>query len=307
MLCNIGRIGDTILSNSILDSAFRTYANVDYLCGKANAELVRSDVRLNRVTVLSNSVSGFLNVASAAMRSRYDGFIGLKDCYSRTNLFLAQLFRSRVKTGWNAARFRPFNRDVRSISVAEMHKVDVMRRIGELAGLKPGEYKPCLTLSSNSIDWFRRNYAWDKPFIFLNVSATSPNRMWPAENWDRYLRGCGLVCEPIIINGLPRHQNIVRQLCSRLPGAVALQPKNFMDVAASIADSRMVLTVDTGVVHACSAFNKPVVALYVGGKSIMLIGPLSTRRLVIQARPGFHVPDIDPEFAIAETQRYGLP
>src|SRR5438128_9716159 len=96
LLCNIGRVGDTILSNSILDAAFRTYATVDYLCGKHNAELLHSDGRFNRVTVLRNSLAGFADLAKALLR-RYDGFIGLKDCYSSTNLMLARLFRSRVK------------------------------------------------------------------------------------------------------------------------------------------------------------------------------------------------------------------
>src|SRR3989442_5858155 len=106
ILCNIGRLGDTILSNSILDSAFRTYATVDYLCGRHNAELLRSDSRLNQVTVLRNSLAGFAALAKAALRRRYDGFIGLKDCYSSTNLILARLFCSRVKTGWNGDHFR---------------------------------------------------------------------------------------------------------------------------------------------------------------------------------------------------------
>src|SRR5437879_10017633 len=81
MLCNISRLGDTILSNSILDSAFRTYATVDYLCGKHNVELLRSDSRLNQITLSSNSLAGFVAVAKAALRRRFDGFIGLKDCY----------------------------------------------------------------------------------------------------------------------------------------------------------------------------------------------------------------------------------
>src|SRR2546425_10056464 len=155
MLCNIGRLGDTILSNSILDAAFRTYATVDYLCGKHNAELLHSDGRFNRVTVLRNSLAGFADLAKALLR-RYDGFIGLKDCYSSTNLMLARLFRSRVKTGWNSDRFRPFDRDVRSISAPDTHKVDMMRRIGELAGVNPGEYKPSLGLAPELITRFRR-------------------------------------------------------------------------------------------------------------------------------------------------------
>ena len=58
MLCNIGRVGDTILRNSILDSAFRTYAKVDYICGQSNAELLSSDSRLNRIVILRNTFAG---------------------------------------------------------------------------------------------------------------------------------------------------------------------------------------------------------------------------------------------------------
>jgi len=76
-----------------------------------------------------------------------------------------------------------------------------------------------------------------------------------------------------------------------------------MDVAAALADARLVLTVDTGVVHACSALNKPIVAFYCAGELRIKYEPLSDRRLLIQAPPGGRVPDIDPQQAIAETLR----
>src|ERR1700760_184722 len=79
MLCNIGRLGDTILRNSILDSVFRTYENVDYICGPSNAELVLGDPRLNEVVVWRNTVAGFFGLMKTAWRLHYDGFIELKD------------------------------------------------------------------------------------------------------------------------------------------------------------------------------------------------------------------------------------
>ncbi len=64
MILNIGRIGDTILRNSILDSAFRTFAEVDYICGRHNVELLRSDKRLNRVTVFLQFAQGICRFAA---------------------------------------------------------------------------------------------------------------------------------------------------------------------------------------------------------------------------------------------------
>jgi heptosyltransferase II len=307
LLCNISGIGDTILRNSILDSAARTYRTVDYLCGVGNVGLLQGDPRLNRVMVLDKSPAGLVRLIMTAWFGRYDAFIGLKDHRSSTDLTMARLFRSRVKTGWNSDRRRPFDRDIRGVVSPDAHVVETTRRIGELAGLMAGEYKPSLILAPESVQWFRQNHAWDKPFNLLNVSATHPHRLWPAANWARYVRGCGLEHEPLLVNGLPRHQAMVEELCAALPGAKPLLPRRFMDVAAAISDAQRVLTVDTGVVHACSALDKPIVALFCAGQSLNGYGPLSTRQLVIEAPPGGKVPDIDPERAIAETRRRGLP
>jgi ADP-heptose:LPS heptosyltransferase len=305
MLCNVGRLGDTILRNSILDSAFRTYSKVDYICGRGNEELLRSDSRLNQITVLHNSMSGFLGVLKAAWGHHYDGFIELKDHQSWTSLIIAILFRSKVKTGWNRDNLRPFHRDVRSVYAPRTHKTEIMRRIGQLAGLKMGEYKPSLKLAPDSVQWFRQNHEWQKPFIFLNISATAANRVWPVAQWARYVHGCGLSEESILVNGLPKHREMVNELCAKLPKGLAFQPRKFMDVSAALADSRLVLSVDTGVVHASSALNKPIVAFYSSGSVSTENEPTSTRRLLIQSHGS--ISEMDPEKAIAETLRRGLP
>lgn len=303
ILCNIGRVGDTILRNSILDSAFRTYERVDYICGQSNAELLRSDPRLNQVIMLRNSFAGFARILKAALLHRYEGFIELKDHWSWTSVFVSRLFRSRVKTGWNTDHLRPFHRDVRTVYVRDAHKMETMKRIGSLAGLEPGEYKPTLMLTADSIRWFQENYAWEKPFIFLNISATARDRMWPVQHWARYVQSCGLDKEPILVNGVPGDRDQVVELCSKLPQSVMFKPRQFMDVAAALVNARLVLTVDTGVVHACSALNKPIVALSHSGNEY---GPLSTRKLVIATKGGT-VSQMDPEQAIAMTLQHGLP
>lgn len=307
MLCNIGRAGDTILSNAILDAAFRSFATVDYLCGKHNRELISSDPRLNQVIAWDNSIAGFGSVLKGILRHRYDAYIGLKDCRSSTNLLLARLFRSPVKTGWNSDRFRPFDRDVRGVSVPGIHKVEAMRRIGQLAGLESGEYKPSLVLSPDSIQRFRQAHHWPQPFILLNVSATDASRLWSAENWIGYVQGCDLGAERILVNGLPQHRDQVQAICAKLPHSAPLQPRGFMDVAAAAAHARLVLSVDTGVVHACSALDVPVVALYCGDEYVAKSAPLSTWHLAIQSKPGLKVHDITLDQALAETRRLGLP
>jgi ADP-heptose:LPS heptosyltransferase len=311
MILNIGRLGDTILRNSILDPALRTFATVDYVCGRHNAELLRNDPRLNRVTVLRNSPAGFAQLLQAALGCRYDALIDLKGHSSSTSLIMATLFRSRVKTGCNRGLFQPFHRDVRKVFAPALHVLELTQRIGQMAGLAPDEYKASLFLPPDSIEWFRKNYAaLDRPFIFLNISAHYA-RVWPLKNWVQYVRGCGLAEKPILISGLPQDGEKVRQLCRELPGTVAFQPRGFMDVVAAINAAGLVLTVDTGVVHACSALDKPIVALYCGLDKVRHSStgfePRSTWQLVIRPPSGGMVSAINPDEAIAKTRSHGLP
>ena len=100
---------------------------------------------------------------------------------------MARLFRSKVKTGCNSDYWRPFHRDARDVCLPSQTQTETMRAIGELAALEAGEYKPSLVVTGDSINWFRRNHDWERPYIFLNVSATGRDRMWPAERWARYV------------------------------------------------------------------------------------------------------------------------
>jgi ADP-heptose:LPS heptosyltransferase len=308
LILNIGRLGDTILRNSILDSAFRTFATVDYVCGRHNAALLLSDTRLSEVIVFSNSFAGWTSMLKSGAGPRYDALIDLKNHASSISLIFARLFRSRVKTGCNRDHFKPFDRDARTVLAPNLHMLETMRRIGRLAGLAEGDYKANIVLPLEAIVWFRHNYAFcDQPFIFLNVSATDSDRVWPVESWARYVRGCGLADKPILINGMPKDREFVQQLCKELPGSEAFRPRSFMDVAAAINASHLVLTVDTGVVHACTALDKPVVALYSMDAAFSTYESLSTWRLVLRPQTGHIVSDIDPAYAIAQTRGRGLP
>ncbi len=187
LLCNIGRIGDTIISNAILDSAFRTFAHVDYLCGRYNAELLRADRRFGRVILLPNLVTGFPRLLKVLTQCRYDAYIDLKDHASTSGLVIARFVRASVKTGFNRRYFRSFQRDTDPLQYPRAHKVEVVRRIGALAGLAPRDYKPFVSVPKDSVQWLRQQHLSNAPFIFINLSASSANRMWSVENWARYI------------------------------------------------------------------------------------------------------------------------
>lgn len=307
LIINIGRLGDTILRNAILDSAFRTFAKVDYVCGRHNFELLRHDPRFNRVTVFHKTPAGWLALGKVILSCRYDAVIDLKCHPSSTSLILCTLLRSRVKTGANRGWFRPFHNDSLSVVAPARPVTEMMRLLSQGAGWVEAECKPTVFVPAESRDWFQRNYAaLGRPFAFVNISATTDKRTWPLAHWEKYLRACGFDQYPLLINGAPEDRERVLQLSRALPGSTAFQPRSFMDVVAAVEAAHLVLSVDTGVVHVCSALDKPIIALFGTSNISTIYLPSSSWKLIIRPRTGRWVRDILPEDAIDATRQHGL-
>lgn len=307
VLCNIGRAGDTILRNSILDSVYRTYAEVTYICGRGNIELIRSDPRHHRVHLFRNGLAGFARTLKTAWRRRYDAYIDLKDHDSSTSLLLARLFRARSKTGVNRPRNRPFQQDTNGVWVPGEHKVDVMKRIARAAGLNMGDFRPSLVCAPDSIDWFSQTIQGVEPFILVNISATHPNRMWQPDKWSEFLQMVGLPPRPILLNALPEHRDQALEICNSVKTCQLIRARHFMDVAVAVARASLVLTVNTGVLHACSALDTPIVLLANGPTELREFAPLSAKQLVIEATAPRLLPDLSAREVIeAATGRLPL-
>jgi len=166
--------------------------------------LLSSDSGFNQVTVLRNSLAGFVSVAKAALRRRYDAFIGLKDCYSLTNLILGQLFRSGLKTGWNGVRFQPFDRDVRSISVPDAHKVghDAPHRSNWRAAARRLQTVPGPGARLNHL--VPTELRVGKTFHFSQSIRDQRTRIWPWKNGLSTFRAAACAEKPSWSNGLPK-------------------------------------------------------------------------------------------------------
>ena len=98
----------------------------------------------------------------------------------------------------------------------------------------------------------------------LLLTATSrDDKLWPEECWievGRALRQKGLACL------LPAGNTAERQRAARIalaiPGAVALPPLGLTELAQQLAAARIVIGVDTGLVHLAVALGRPTLALF---------------------------------------------
>jgi heptosyltransferase-1 len=96
------------------------------------------------------------------------------------------------------------------------------------------------------------------------LTATSrDDKLWPQERWTavgRSLHERGLTC--LLPAGSKTERERATQLAEAIPGAIALQPLTLQELGGQIANARIVIGVDTGLVHLAAALGRPTLALF---------------------------------------------
>lgn len=102
------------------------------------------------------------------------------------------------------------------------------------------------------------------PACAVLLSATSrDDKLWPDEHWisvGRALYERGLTC--LLPAGNDRERERSQRLARAIPDAVALPPLSLTELATQLAAARIVIGVDTGLVHLAAALGRPTLALF---------------------------------------------
>ncbi len=96
------------------------------------------------------------------------------------------------------------------------------------------------------------------------LTATSrDDKLWPEDSWiaaGRALHERGLSC--LLPAGSATERERATRIAQAIPGAVALPLLSLPELAAQLADARIVIGVDTGLVHLAAALGRPTLALF---------------------------------------------
>ena len=96
------------------------------------------------------------------------------------------------------------------------------------------------------------------------LTATSrDDKLWPEERWiatGRALHQQGLAC--LLPAGSATERERAARLAEAIPDAIALPPLGLRELARQLAAARIVIGVDTGLVHLAAALGRPVLALF---------------------------------------------
>jgi heptosyltransferase-1 len=106
---------------------------------------------------------------------------------------------------------------------------------------------------------------WLKPseYAVLLTATSRTDKEWPEEDWRALgsaLIATGLRC--VLPGGSENERLRTARIAQALGRAVAAPAMNLTDLAGLMAGARIVIGVDTGLVHLAAALGRPTVAIY---------------------------------------------
>lgn len=296
------RIGDMIVSTGVLRAIARSHPGIvlDVLASPANAPVLR-DARYVHETVVFDRKRprGYAGTMLRLRRTRYDAVI---DCMvtapSLTTLLLMLASGARHRVGIAG-------RGVDSVLTVPVpprerdgHMVELLGQLAVGFGIDPGgvELRPHVDLSDEEQRWGEAQ--WDGGSggapaagrLLVNVSSGTGDRRWPDDRFAAAIRAAAAAAGGgigVVVIGSPadraRGEWIARQAGE---GARHVETPGVRHAFALVASSTLVLTPDTSIVHAASAFRKPAVAMYTNSGKQHRWGPYGVpARIVASAGP----------------------
>lgn len=117
----------------------------------------------------------------------------------------------------------------------------------------------------------------DSPSVVLLTATSRDDKLWAEDNWialGRHFAAQGLRC--LLPAGSAVERERAGRIAAAIPAARVVPPSRLCELAGVLAASRLVVGVDTGLVHLAAALDRPTIALFCAsepGLTGVLAGP----------------------------------
>lgn len=147
--------------------------------------------------------------------------------------------------------------DARFAVPRTLHAVERNRRLAAAAAGYPAAGAPDYGIAVPSAPTSGKGYA------VLLTATSRPDKLWPEEDWiavGHRLHDAGLSCR--LPGGSEAERERAARIAGAIPGGSALPPMGLRALATELAGARLVIGVDTGLVHLSAALGRPTLALF---------------------------------------------
>ncbi|MCF8178016.1 MAG: lipopolysaccharide heptosyltransferase I [Sulfuritalea sp.] len=158
----------------------------------------------------------------------------------------------------------------------ELHAVERNRRLAAAASsytlLPAPDYGITASWPRNGIPSVQSTPAsssGDSNAVLLTATSRD-DKLWPEEHWidvGRALHQKGLTC--LLPAGSAAEHQRAERIAQAIPGAIALPMLSLTELAQQLAAARIVIGVDTGLVHLAAALGRPTLALFSASDSAL--------------------------------------
>jgi heptosyltransferase III len=280
-LFKIGAIGDTVLISAViadLRSAFPK-ASITFFAGKSNLELVRMLDGIDHIVEVStqNLLAGIKAIRSVDVDVLLD--FGQ---WSRLEAFYSRLSRARFTIGFRTSeQYRHYGFDRCVDHSTEIHELENLRALVRIIGAD-ARHAPFIKAPQQIT-------RPAQPYLVLHLWPGGRRRKvkeWPIERWLRLMEAFAGEKLNVVLTGGP----VDRPRNDELIIATAPQYRRFVtnvagcsleETAAFLSSAKLVVSVDTGVMHMAAALGVPLVALH-GPTASKRWGPIGPKVMVVE-------------------------
>ena len=281
-LLKTGAIGDTVLMSAViadLRSAFPE-ASIVFFSGESNAEIANMLEGVDRVIVLPILK---LVAAMRAIRSlNVDVMVDFGQ-WSRVDALLSFLSRSRFTIGFcTRGQCRHYGYDLTVPHSSDVHELDNFRSLVRPLGAQ-GQNAPFLR-ALEGVSAVPRQYL---AFHLWPGGRRRQLKEWPTNRWLRLVEEFATAEMGVVLTGSAsdrtRNDDLIASVRPQARAFVLnVAGSSLQRTAATLAGARLVVSVDTGLMHIAAALGVPLVALH-GPSSSKRWGPIGQSAFVVES------------------------
>jgi ADP-heptose:LPS heptosyltransferase len=312
LLIRYDRIGDAVITMPVIDALKRIAPDVeiDVLASPANAVVFRSDPRVHDVLLWKKSWTRRLRIIRRCRSRHYDAVLQL--ILGRTTLpsILAGALAPDGRTIGKSAPGRERLLD-HAADLPHQHFTD--RTLGVIAagididGFDLSEVSPALPISdadhAEAVRRLSERGIQPHRFILLNISAGTRDRELSDEQNIQLAAMLAATGLDVVISSAPDAVDRAKGIAAAAGAGVhAIFTGSFMQAAALIESSLLVVTPDTSIVHVASATLRPTVAMYPSSGDPTGWGPRGVSHQIVRTE-GETLRQIDVRSVAAAAER----
>ena len=281
-LLKTGAIGDTVLLSAIiadLRSAFPRAA-ITLFASEGNFEMAGMLEGLDRVIKMP-----MLNLMAGISAARVPAVDVMLDFgqWSRAEALITLFSRASFTLGFRTPhQYRHYAYDQTVEHSSDVHELENYRRMVRELGVTT-QNAPFLHVSEES-PLNARDYA---VFHLWPGGRLKKLKQWPSDRWLRLIGEFAGQEMEVVLTGAPSDNSATSALVSGIPSRLRHLVRNaaglnLKQTAAILAQARLVVSVDTGVMHMAAALGVPLVTLH-GPTSSTRWGPVSEKAIAIDS------------------------